>query len=131
MKDVLGWVGSLILDMKWVLLGCVFGGMLMARCAQAIEIVDQEAYGPIMAAKGTHGVIFIQKGHFQCPKDQNRAVFIGKDSSFKVGCAAIGKKRVHIEWEIGPASDMPAPGYTDGPAEENPVQPGVAPERDM
>ena len=129
MKDTLGAILAAVLDMKWVVLGILVGGLLAAKCASADESPATK-FSPLMELEGTNSRVLVQQGTFQCKEGQNRAIFVNDLGWLKIGCATITERHVHVEWEAGPATEVDrTPGVTDGPAPEAPYSGGKLPPR--
>ena len=133
MKNFLGAIFAAVLDMwlpLFITMVLVLGLMKMAQAEEAAPDPSLP-YDTIAVAVGSNGLIMIQRGQFACRDGEHRAIFIAKSQAAKLGCASISDSNVHIDWEIGPAADIPktAPGHTDGPAQELPAHPGATPER--
>jgi hypothetical protein len=131
MKDTLGAILAALLDIKWIVLGIVVGGLLVAKCASAAEVPSGPMqYSPLMALEAANARIMVQQGQFTCKEGAHRAIYVNEGGWVKIGCATVTERAVHIEWEAGPPTEVDRnPGHTDGPANEPPAHPGVTPER--
>lgn len=123
MRDVFGVLFAALLDFKWLVLGLLVGGLLVGKCAQAAEKPDPEDFEPVLVLKGDTSFIIVQKGQFDCPTDNHRAVYISEHDWIKFGCASLNKKGMSITWEVGGPTFIPMNNYTDGPAKEQEPQP--------